>query len=43
MAYCSRYATGKKYIMLGFSLLKLVTSEPSVIAIPENQVKQLLP
>jgi hypothetical protein len=38
-----RYATGKKYIMLGFSLLPLVTSELGVIAIPEAQPMQSLP
>jgi hypothetical protein len=43
MTYYSRYATGKKDIMLGFSLLQLVTSEPRDVAILEAQLKQSLP
>jgi hypothetical protein len=39
MAYYSRYTTGKKCVMLVFSLLQLVTSEPEVIDIPEAQLK----
>jgi hypothetical protein len=40
MVYYSRYATGKKGALLGFSLLQLVTSEPTADAIPEAQLKQ---
>jgi hypothetical protein len=43
MAYYSRYATGKKGVMLRFSLLQLVTSEREVIAICEAQPTQSLP
>jgi hypothetical protein len=43
VAYYSRYATEKKGVMLGFSLLQLVTSELEAIDIPEAQSKQSLP
>jgi hypothetical protein len=43
MVYYSRYATGTKGGMLGFSLLQLVTFEPEVRYIPDAQPKQLLP
>jgi hypothetical protein len=36
MAYYSRYATGKKGVMLGFSMLQLVTSKPKAVA-PSTQ------
>jgi hypothetical protein len=42
MAYYSRYATIKKGVMLGFSLLQLVTSKPGAVAIPESQPTQSL-
>jgi hypothetical protein len=35
MAYYSRYITEKKGVMLGFSLLQQVISEPEVVDIPE--------
>jgi hypothetical protein len=43
MAYYRRYATKKKGVMLGFSMLQLVTSEPKVVAIPKDQPKLSLP
>jgi hypothetical protein len=43
MAYYSRYTTGKKGVMLGFSLLQLVISESEAVDIPEAQPKQSLP
>jgi hypothetical protein len=43
ISYYLRYAIRKKGVMLGFSLLQLVTSEPKVIDIPEAQPKQSLP
>jgi hypothetical protein len=43
ISYYSRYATKKKCVMLGFSLLQLVTSKPRAIAIPEAQPTQSLP
>jgi hypothetical protein len=43
MTYYSRYATGKKCGILGFSLLQLVTSKNEVVDIPEAQPMQLLP
>jgi hypothetical protein len=39
MAYYSRYATRKKYVMLRFSMLQLVTFEPEADDIPEDQPK----
>jgi hypothetical protein len=39
MAYYSRYTTGKEGVILGFSLLQLVTSEPQAIDVPEAQLK----
>jgi hypothetical protein len=41
--YYLRYATGKKGVMLEFSVQQLVTSEPEVILIPEAQPTQSLP
>jgi hypothetical protein len=41
--WCIRYATGKKCVMLGFSLLQLVTSESRAIAILKAQLTQSLP
>jgi hypothetical protein len=38
--YYSRYTTGKKGLMHGFSMLQLVTSEPRAAAIPEAQPTQ---
>jgi hypothetical protein len=43
MAYYPGYATGKKGVMLGFSMLQLVTSKPKVVAIPEAQPTQPIP
>jgi hypothetical protein len=43
MAYYSRYATRKKGVILGFSLLQLVTFEPRDIAILKAQPRQSLP
>jgi hypothetical protein len=43
MEYYSRYATGKKGVIFGFSLLQLVSSEPKAIDTPETQPKQSLP
>jgi hypothetical protein len=43
MAYYMRYTTRKKGLMLGFSMLQLVTSEPKAVAIPEAQPTQSLP
>jgi hypothetical protein len=43
MAYYSRYITRKKCVMLGFSLLQLVTFELGAIAISEAQPTQSLP
>jgi hypothetical protein len=37
MAYYSRYAIGNNDVMLGFSLVQLVTSELGDIAIPAAQ------
>jgi hypothetical protein len=37
MAYYSRYTTEKKGVILGFSMVQLVTSKPEVIDIPEAQ------
>jgi hypothetical protein len=43
MAYYLRYATRKKNVMLGFSLLQLVTSEHEGVDVPEAQLKKSLP
>jgi hypothetical protein len=43
MVYYSRYATGKKCVMLGSSLLQLVTYEPEANDITEAHLKQSLP
>jgi hypothetical protein len=43
MAYYSRYATRKNCVMLGFSMLQQVTSEPGAVAIPKAQPTQSLP
>jgi hypothetical protein len=43
MAYYLRYATRKKSVMLGFSLLQLVTSEHEGVDVPEAQLKKSLP
>jgi hypothetical protein len=43
MTYYLRYTTRKKCVMLEFSLLELVTSEPRVVAIPEAPPTQPLP
>jgi hypothetical protein len=43
MTYYSRYATRRKGVMLGFSLLQLATSKLGVVAIPEAQLTQSLP
>jgi hypothetical protein len=43
MAHYSRYATGKECVMLGFSLLQLITFEPEAVDIPKAQPKQSLP
>jgi hypothetical protein len=43
MVYYSRYTTGNKCVMLGFSLLQLVTSKPGAVAIPKAQLTQSLP
>jgi hypothetical protein len=43
MAYYSRYATGKKGLMLEFLMLQLVTSKLGAVAIPKAQPMQSLP
>jgi hypothetical protein len=43
MAYYSRYTTRKKGVMLGFSMLQLVTFNPEASDIPEAQPTQPLP
>jgi hypothetical protein len=43
MVYYSRYATAKKGVMLGFSRLQLVTSEPEDCWFPKAQPTQSLP